>query len=414
MFSGDEDELPSESELKEQLGKIYLKDQMDREKQDIRLFKEMLLTDGEFHRDKESRRKQFRWKNVNDGEWMMMNRFSSDEEASDDDDDDDGGNGGDEDVDKSKKFLKSLANRNWRTVRHEREQFVHAKQNKGGDYQNPLLSDNENDDHDDGTGGERKKKKKRKNKDDDDVEEIEESNSNSNSNGFTTMSYDEDMNMVFTSSSVLKCGILRKGQQLLKTTTANVKSTTTTTTTTSDMGQQKRNLDSADTTTNLDNQIRATTSTSVGSKQSLNSPSNRHATSSSSGSGSSVNNYLKKFSILNKDQNFISRLSNYVNRNFQIEKKSTSSSSTSRTNNNMVFTSIDTSTTAGAGAAGANDNNAENTSDRKLNAYTTSTTKSISLLKDCESSSSGGVVQQPSAKRSRYEDACESIFNHIN
>ena len=39
------------------------KDQMDQDKRELRLMKEMYLADGEFH-SKNSRRKQFRWKNL--------------------------------------------------------------------------------------------------------------------------------------------------------------------------------------------------------------------------------------------------------------------------------------------------------------------------------------------------------------
>ena len=64
LFSGDEDELPSDSELKNQLGKIYLKDQIDQDNRDLRLFKEMYLKDGEFHQEKGLRKKKFLWKSV--------------------------------------------------------------------------------------------------------------------------------------------------------------------------------------------------------------------------------------------------------------------------------------------------------------------------------------------------------------
>ncbi len=63
VCSGDEDNLPSDSELKEQLGKIYLKDQLDEDKRQLRMFKEMYLSDGELH-SKNSRKKNFRWKHL--------------------------------------------------------------------------------------------------------------------------------------------------------------------------------------------------------------------------------------------------------------------------------------------------------------------------------------------------------------
>ena len=39
---------------------------MDKDKKELRLFKEMYLADGEMHgEDKNSRRKQFKWKHLN-------------------------------------------------------------------------------------------------------------------------------------------------------------------------------------------------------------------------------------------------------------------------------------------------------------------------------------------------------------
>ena len=40
---------------------------------------------------------------------------------------------------KSKKFLKLLANRNWRSIRHEREQFVSDKLKSVSTFYNQLL-----------------------------------------------------------------------------------------------------------------------------------------------------------------------------------------------------------------------------------------------------------------------------------
>lgn len=44
---------------------------MDQDKRELRLMKEMYLADGEFH-SKNSRRKQFRWKNL-DGNNCFIN-----------------------------------------------------------------------------------------------------------------------------------------------------------------------------------------------------------------------------------------------------------------------------------------------------------------------------------------------------
>ena len=61
VYSGDESELPNADELKEQLGKIFLKDQIDEDKRQVRLFKEMYLGENAEKEKKDLRRKQFRF-----------------------------------------------------------------------------------------------------------------------------------------------------------------------------------------------------------------------------------------------------------------------------------------------------------------------------------------------------------------
>ncbi len=48
---------------------------MDEDKRQIRMFKEMYLADGEMHA-KESRRKQFRWKNI-DGLFKSIQKIKN-------------------------------------------------------------------------------------------------------------------------------------------------------------------------------------------------------------------------------------------------------------------------------------------------------------------------------------------------
>jgi hypothetical protein len=62
IFSGDEEQF-NDAELKDELAKIYLKDKMDQDKRELRLFKEKYLADGEM-RNKDFRRKKFLWKNA--------------------------------------------------------------------------------------------------------------------------------------------------------------------------------------------------------------------------------------------------------------------------------------------------------------------------------------------------------------
>jgi hypothetical protein len=185
--------LPSDSELKDQLGKIYLKDQLDRDKQELRLFKEMYLKDGELdEKDKHARRKQFRWKHL-DNENDNHNMFSSDEDEEEEEDENEDDNNGTNEKDenklkeKSKKFVKKLLDkRNWRSIRHEREQLIDSKNKKD------LLSDHEQD-----------------NNEDDEI--IDDSNSsNSQSKDFLFSS------SINTNNSNQQNQLIKKGQMLLK------------------------------------------------------------------------------------------------------------------------------------------------------------------------------------------------------
>jgi len=63
VFSGDEDQF-NDVELKDELAKIYLKDKLDQDKRELRMFKEKYLLDDET-RNKDFRRKKFLWKNAN-------------------------------------------------------------------------------------------------------------------------------------------------------------------------------------------------------------------------------------------------------------------------------------------------------------------------------------------------------------
>jgi hypothetical protein len=124
IFKGDDKELPSEDELRNQVGKFYLKEQLDEDKREMRLIKEMFLADGEFH-SKNSRRKQYRWKNLDGtvrGNWDD-NNSSDDDDEEDDEDNEDNSNSSDKTEDKKK----SSKSADWRSMRHERELFMSSK-----------------------------------------------------------------------------------------------------------------------------------------------------------------------------------------------------------------------------------------------------------------------------------------------
>lgn len=86
--------------------------------------KEKYLTDGEFH-SKNSRRKQYRWKNLDGtvrGNWDDNNSSDNDDEE-DDEDNEDNSNSSDKTEDKKK----SSKSADWRSMRHERELFMSSK-----------------------------------------------------------------------------------------------------------------------------------------------------------------------------------------------------------------------------------------------------------------------------------------------
>lgn len=112
----------------------------------MRLFKEMYLKDGELdEKDKNSRRKQFRWKHLdNDNDYHNNSSSDEDEDEEENDDNQDINEKNEDKIkEKSKKFAKKLLDkRNWRSIRHEREQLIDSKNKKD------LLSDHENDQND--------------------------------------------------------------------------------------------------------------------------------------------------------------------------------------------------------------------------------------------------------------------------
>lgn len=262
------------------------------------MFKEMYLGDGE--REKDARKKQFRWKNADD--YIGNNRFDSsseEEDGEDEDEDDESSKDTDKEAKKNEKYMKRMENRNWRMNRHEREEFIKLKANA-----ETLLSDDELQELE-----EMKKKKKSKHYDDDSDTEY-------------TGDYSCTAKKV-ESSAQQGTSLFKMGQQLLKKKI-------------NPLNKSEQNKRALNGDMNAISRLETMDELSaLGGNPEVNNGASKPLAINNQ------ENLLKKFSFLNKDKGYLSKLSNYVNKNFANVESAQLAKTKPKNSTGMVFTKID-------------------------------------------------------------------------
>ncbi|XP_072031910.1 uncharacterized protein [Amphiura filiformis] len=124
----DQEDLGDEEELRDQVNKVHMKAVEDDDARRLRIYKELLLPDGDLHSDNKGRQRQFKWRNLNNYEDSMGDMFgqNSDGEVEDADNDED---------------------TQWRMKRFEREQWLKENKQKQPDQEDEheeVVAEEEN------------------------------------------------------------------------------------------------------------------------------------------------------------------------------------------------------------------------------------------------------------------------------
>ncbi|KAK3802127.1 hypothetical protein RRG08_050015 [Elysia crispata] len=107
----------SERKLRDQVGRLHMKQLQDDDDREILRYKEMYLQDGDLYTDGRGRRRNFRWKDVdNNSQQDMFTNESDDEQVEED-----------------------LEETQWRKDRYERDKFLEESENKGNNEDSQLV-----------------------------------------------------------------------------------------------------------------------------------------------------------------------------------------------------------------------------------------------------------------------------------
>ncbi|NXF31221.1 CLSPN protein, partial [Nyctibius bracteatus] len=105
-----DEELPNEVELENQIQKLHMSAMLDDDKRQLRLYQERYLIDGDLHSDGPGRMRRFRWKNIDYASQIDLFQRDSDND------------------DENEQFDETEAK--WRKERFEREQWLREQKEK--------------------------------------------------------------------------------------------------------------------------------------------------------------------------------------------------------------------------------------------------------------------------------------------
>ncbi|XP_061173504.1 claspin-like [Saccostrea echinata] len=108
MEEGDKDEVGTEEELRNQVGRAHLKQVIDEDKRELIRYQEMYLPDGDLHSEGQGRIRRFKWSNIDEGTQQDM--FNNDSDG--------------ENMEEEDQEVK------WRQERYEREKFLQEQEEK--------------------------------------------------------------------------------------------------------------------------------------------------------------------------------------------------------------------------------------------------------------------------------------------